>query len=198
MGDARREPRRRLRRRGGDVVLSNRQDGLRAEIWLPRASSDVAGGSNATRWPIILAARRDRPLQRWLAAGATVVHGDRAAAEWRGRNKFEPSRTGQPALVQRWTVAGDPGVDEEPVLVDQIQPVQLGRELAATEEDASRGRVLQLLYSRAWSPAIWWLLVHRKLFRVDDTTYLGLACSLTAHSRTAGGASSSPRATAGQ
>ena len=30
-------------------------------------------------------------------------------------------------------MTGDPGVDEELVLVDQIQPVQLGRELAATE-----------------------------------------------------------------
>jgi len=126
------------------------------------------------------------------------VHGDRAAAEGPGRNEFEPSRTGQPALVQSWTVADDPRVDEEHVLVDQIQPVQLGRELAATEEDASRGRVLQLLYSRAWSPAIWWLLVQGKSFRVDETTYFGFACSLTAHSRTAGGASSSPRATAGQ
>ncbi len=45
---------------------------------------------------------------------------------------------------------------------------------------------------------MWWLLVHRKSFRVDDTTYFGLASSLTAHSRIAGGASSSPRATAEQ
>src|SRR3954464_10734445 len=48
------------------------------------------------------------------------------------------------------------------------------------------------------SPAMWWLLVHQKSVRVDDTTYLGLVSSLTAHSRIAGGASSSPRATAGQ
>src|SRR5688500_13038267 len=48
------------------------------------------------------------------------------------------------------------------------------------------------------SPAMWWLLVHGKFFRVDDTTYFALASSLTAHSRIAGGASSSPRATAGQ
>ena len=47
-------------------------------------------------------------------------------------------------------------------------------------------------------PAMGWLLVHGKSFRVDDTTYFGLASSLTAHSRSAGGASSSPRATAGQ
>ncbi len=45
---------------------------------------------------------------------------------------------------------------------------------------------------------MWWLLVHGKSFRVDDTTYFGFASSLTAHSRIAGGASSSPRATAGQ
>src|SRR5690349_22604690 len=48
------------------------------------------------------------------------------------------------------------------------------------------------------SPARWWLLVHGKSFRVDDTTYFGLASSLTAHWRSAGGASTSPRATAGQ
>ncbi|MNG34425.1 hypothetical protein D3C84_1209030 [compost metagenome] len=46
-------------------------------------------------------------------------------------------------------MADNPGVDEELVLVDQIQPVQLGRELAATEEHAVRGRVLELLYARA-------------------------------------------------
>src|SRR5678816_4013338 len=37
------------------------------------------------------------------------------------------------------------------------------------------------------SPAIWWLLIQGKLFRVDDTTYFGFASSLTAHSRMAGG-----------
>src|SRR5690349_18512325 len=35
------------------------------------------------------------------------------------------------------------------------------------------------------SPAMWWLLVHGKSFRVDDPTYFGLASSLTAHSRIA-------------
>ncbi|MNV64623.1 hypothetical protein D3C71_1572740 [compost metagenome] len=48
------------------------------------------------------------------------------------------------------------------------------------------------------SPAMWWLWVHGKSVRVDDTTYFGLISSLAAHSRTAGGASISPRATAGQ
>src|SRR5436190_1233704 len=44
------------------------------------------------------------------------------------------------------------------------------------------------------SSAMWWLLVHGKSFRVEDTTYFGLASSLTAHSRIAGGASASPNA----
>src|SRR5262249_31205690 len=39
------------------------------------------------------------------------------------------------------------------------------------------------------SPTMWWLLVHGKSRRVEDTTYFGLASSLTAHSRIAGGAS---------
>src|ERR1700741_584899 len=82
-------------------------------------------------------------------ARASVVHGDRAVAEWLRRDQLEPSRAGQPALVQGRAVTGDPGVNEQLVLVDQMQPVQLGRELAAAEEYAVRGRVLELLYARA-------------------------------------------------
>src|SRR5687767_1037604 len=80
---------------------------------------------------------------------APVVHGDRAATERLRRDQLEPSRAGQPALVQGRAVAGDPGVDEELVLVDQILPVQFGRELAATEEHAGRGRVLELQHACA-------------------------------------------------
>src|SRR5262249_44966594 len=80
---------------------------------------------------------------------APVVHSDRSAAERLRRDQLEPSRAGQPALVQGWAVAGDPGVDEELVLVDQLQPIELGRKLAATEEHAGRGRILQLLHARA-------------------------------------------------
>src|SRR4026207_1007942 len=43
------------------------------------------------------------------------------------------------------------------------------------------------------SPAMGRLLVHGKFLRVDDTTNFGLASSLAAHSRSAGGASASPR-----
>ncbi len=46
-------------------------------------------------------------------------------------------------------MTGDPGVDEELVLVDQIQPVQFGCKLAATEEHTGRGRILQFLHARA-------------------------------------------------
>lgn len=41
-------------------------------------------------------------------------------------------------------MAGDSGMNEEVALVDQIQPVQLDRELATTQEHASRSRVLKL------------------------------------------------------
>ena len=77
------------------------------------------------------------------------MHSDRAVAERRRRDQIEPSRAGQPALVQGRAVAGDPGVDEDLVLVDQIQPVQLGRELAAPEEYAGRGCILELLHVSA-------------------------------------------------
>ena len=83
------------------------------------------------------------------SACALVVHGDRAAAERLRRDQLEPSRAGQPALVQGRAVAGDPGMYEELVLVDQIQPIQLGREPAATEEHAGWVRVLELLHARA-------------------------------------------------
>src|SRR5690606_4500614 len=84
-----------------------------------------------------------------LRVSAPVVHDNRAVAERLRRDKFEPSRAGQPAVVQGRAVTSDPWMDEEPVLVDQIQPIQFGRERAATEEYSVRGRVLQLLYSRA-------------------------------------------------
>src|SRR3546814_17859518 len=47
------------------------------------------------------------------------------------------------------------------------------------------------------SPAMWWLLVQGKSFRVLDTTYFGLASRLYAHSPIAGGASTSPPAPSG-
>ena len=80
---------------------------------------------------------------------APVVHGDRAAAKRLRRDQLKPSRVGQPALVQGRAVAGDSRVDEELVFVDQVQPIQLGRELAATEQHAGRGRVLESLHARA-------------------------------------------------
>src|SRR3954468_20424079 len=83
------------------------------------------------------------------SARAAVVHGHRAVAERLRREQLEPARAGQPALVQRRAVAGDPGMDEQLVLVDQVQPVELGRELAASEEDPGRGRVLELLHALA-------------------------------------------------
>ena len=45
-------------------------------------------------------------------------------------------------------MAGDPGVDEKLVLVNQIQPVQRGCELAAAQQHAGRGRLLEFLHAR--------------------------------------------------
>ena len=45
---------------------------------------------------------------------------------------------------------------------------------------------------------MWWLFAHGKSVRIDDTTNFGFISGLTAHSRTVGGASISPPATAGQ
>ena len=69
-------------------------------------------------------------LSPFNSARAPVVHGDRTATERLRRDQLETSRAGQSALVQSRAVARDPGVDEQPVFVDQIQPVQFGGELS--------------------------------------------------------------------
>jgi hypothetical protein len=84
-----------------------------------------------------------------LAARGPVVNRDRAAAERLRRDQLEPSRAGEPALVQGRAMGGDSRVDEELVLVDQIQPIQLGGELTATKEYTGRSCVLQFLHARA-------------------------------------------------
>ncbi len=58
-----------------------------------------------------------------LATRTSIMHRDCAAAQRLCGDKIESSRAGQPTLVQGRTVAGDPGMDEEHVLVDQIQPI---------------------------------------------------------------------------
>ena len=124
------------------------------------------------------AAQRTVRCNRLLAARAPVVHGDRAVAERLRRDQLEPSRAGQPALVQGRAVAGDPGMDEQFVLVDQIQPVQLGRELPLSRSTPSGVASLSFCTPVRRSPTMWWLLVHGKSFRVEDTTYFGFGLQL--------------------
>ena len=49
---------------------------------------------------------------------APVVHSNRAATERHSRDQLKATGGGQPALVEGGAVADDPGLDEEPVLVD--------------------------------------------------------------------------------
>ena len=49
-------------------------------------------------------------------------------------------------------MAGYPWVDKKLVLVDQIKPVQICRQFAATEQYRIRGRVLEFLYLGAQIP----------------------------------------------
>jgi hypothetical protein len=49
-------------------------------------------------------------------------------------------------------VASDPGMDETIVLVDQIQPVQLARKLAAAQEHTGWGRFFEPQYKK-WCSA---------------------------------------------
>jgi anti-sigma factor ChrR (cupin superfamily) len=53
--------------------------------------------------------------------GAAVVHCHRAAAERPRREQLELPRRGQTALVQGRAVAGEPGMNEELVLVNQLE-----------------------------------------------------------------------------
>ena len=78
-------------------------------------------------------------------------------------------------------------------------PIMKVAQILSTIPDALPPEYADELASlQADAPAMGWLLVQGNAFRVDDTTYFGLSSSLTAHSRIAGGASTSPRATAGQ
>ncbi len=90
-----------------------------------------------------------KSIEQTVSAITPVVHCDRASAERLRRDQLEPSCAGQPTLVQGRAVADNSRVDEQLVFVDQLQPVQLGRELAAPEKYAIRGRVLKHLYARA-------------------------------------------------
>jgi hypothetical protein len=58
---------------------------------------------------------------------AGVVQRHRAVAKRLGRDELKLQRAGQPVLVQHRVVAGDLGVDEDLVLVDQIELVELAR-----------------------------------------------------------------------
>ncbi|WP_241667273.1 hypothetical protein [Muricoccus nepalensis] len=55
--------------------------------------------------------------------GASVMHGNGAAAERRGRDQLKPSRDGQSTLVEGLSATSDPGENKELVLVDQIQSI---------------------------------------------------------------------------
>ena len=66
---------------------------------------------------------------------ALVVHGNGAAAQRRRRNKLEAPRGREPALVERGPVAGDAGMDQKPVVVDQVETVQRGGEPAGELRD---------------------------------------------------------------
>src|SRR5690606_41310401 len=55
----------------------------------------------------------------------------------------------EPDYEQLRTVAGTPGVDEELVLVDQVEPVEFRRQPAAADQHTSRRVVLERLHARA-------------------------------------------------
>src|SRR3954469_6258029 len=95
------------------------------------------------------ARRRYRPRETPLleSACAAVVHRHGAVAERPRRDQLELPRRGQTALVQGGAMASEPGMNEELVLVDQLEPVELSGQLAAAEEHALRSRVLEPLHA---------------------------------------------------
>lgn len=87
-----------------------------------------------------------------------LVSRARADSAWRQLRCEEASP--RPTLAVAWwtarprtgsgrDVTGDPRVDEEFVLIDQIQPIEFCRELAANKKHTRRSRVLEFLYTRA-------------------------------------------------
>ena len=134
---------------------------------------------------------------RGSGAPPSVVQRHHAGLQGLRRDELEVPRALQ-ALKQRRPVAGDDGMDDDAVLVDQPQLLERGGELGAAHEHAARGLLLQLLSPpREGHPPRGTVFFHGKSLREADTTYFGLASSLRAHSRIARGAFSS-RATAGQ
>src|SRR5690606_19854142 len=65
------------------------------------------------------------------------------------REQFKLSRGRQSALVQGRAVTRNPGVEQEYVLIDQIQPIKRRREVTTAKEHTSRRRVLEFLHTAA-------------------------------------------------
>src|SRR5690606_19095335 len=88
----------------------------------------------ALRTPRRAAAARPR-----RSAAAPVVHGHGAVAKWRRRHQLELPDRGQPRREPRRPVAGNPRLHEEPVLVDQVEPVEgSGQRRAAQDRKSTR------------------------------------------------------------
>ena len=104
------------------------------------------------------ATRLSRPGGCSGSARAPVVHGDRDVAERLRRDQLEPSRAGQPALVQGRAVAGDPGVDEE--LVSSIRSSRSSSVASVPLPRSTPAGVASLSFCTPVrrSPAMWWLL----------------------------------------
>lgn len=92
----------------------------------------------ASGQPVELCPEADRILQLIVASGATIatsmddstiVHRHSAISKRCCRDQLDPPCDEKPTLIQGRAVAGNPGVDEEPVLIDQIQPIERGGEL---------------------------------------------------------------------
>ena len=149
------------------------------------------------------ATRRPR-LSRGRRHPAAEVDRRLPALEGPQRDPLELPRHLQPVEQPR-SVTGDDRVDDQAILIDEIQPLQLGAQLWAAEQHAGGRIVLDLLHRGAQvalqvarrSPCRWMVFSQEKSRRVLETTYFGLASSFTAHSRIARGAFSS-RAMAGQ
>lgn len=145
----------------GGTGLPQRIDPRRLRTGTPSTDDSSTGHSNAMRaqprgigiTSIFLPQNRDSTADVDCNPSSTdrarVVHGDCAVAERRRRDQFKPSCAWQPALIKSGAVTGDPGMDEKLVLVYQIQPVQLGRKLAASEKHACRRRILEFPHTRA-------------------------------------------------
>src|SRR5690606_28979801 len=101
--------------------------------------------------PVLTNEIRSKGKSHWgglghnTSARPSIVNRHHATHERLRGHELELTCCGQTTLVQRGSMTGDPGMDEESVVVDQLEPVERDGEQAAAQQHAAWCGVLELL-----------------------------------------------------